>query len=224
MIETRRAGDLVGATKMDRPEDIEANPKTNRVYVMLTNNTRRKANEIDAANPRADNAFGHIIEMMPEGGDHAATKFAWEVLVRCGDPSVAAVGATFSSETTKNGWFGMPDNCAVDNQGRLWISTDGNNAKATGRADGLWALETEGDGRGTSRHFFRVPAGAEMCGPFFTPDDEGLFLAVQHPGEAEEGTSASFDNPATRWPDFKDRMPPRPSVLVVTKQGGGKIA
>ena len=224
LIETRRAGDLVGATKMDRPEDIEANPKTNRVYVMLTNNTRRKANEIDAANPRADNAFGHIIEMMPEGGDHAATKFAWEVLVRCGDPSVAAVGATFSSETTKNGWFGMPDNCAVDNQGRLWISTDGNNAKATGRADGLWALETEGDGRGTSRHFFRVPAGAEMCGPFFTPDDEGLFLAVQHPGEAEEGTSASFDNPATRWPDFKDRMPPRPSVLVVTKQGGGKIA
>ena len=69
-----------------------------------------------------------------------------------------------------------------------------------------------------------MPAGAEMCGPFFTPDDEGLFLAVQHPGEAEEGTSASFDNPATRWPDFEDRMPPRPSVLVVTKQGGGKIA
>ena len=105
----------------------------------------------------------------------------------CGDPSVAAVGATFSSETTKNGWFGMPDNCAVDSQGRLWISTDGNNAKATGRADGLWALETEGERRGTSKHFFRVPAGAEMCGPFFTPDDEALFLAVQHPGEAEEG-------------------------------------
>ena len=210
LIETRRAADLLGATKMDRPEDIEANPQTNRVYVMLTNNTRRKDDQIDPANPRANNAFGHIVEMMPDGGDHAGTTFTWEVLVKCGDPSIAAVGATFSSETTKNGWFGMPDNCAIDSQGRLWISTDGNNAKATGRADGLWALETEGEMRGTSRHFFRVPVGAEMCGPFFTPNDETLFLAVQHPGEAEEGAPASFDNPITRWPDFKDGMPPAP--------------
>jgi secreted PhoX family phosphatase len=224
LIETRRAADLLGATKMDRPEDIEANPQTNRVYVMLTNNTRRKEDQVDAANPRANNAFGHIVEMMPEGGNHTATAFTWEVLVKCGDPSVAAVGATFSSETTKNGWFGMPDNCAIDSQGRLWISTDGNNAKATGRADGLWALETEGERRGTSKHFFRVPVGSELCGPFFTPDDESLFLAVQHPGEAEEGATSTFENPITRWPDFKDSIPTRPSVLVITKQGGGKIA
>lgn len=223
LIETRRAADLLGATKMDRPEDIEANPATNRVYVMLTNNTRRKEDQVDAANPRANNAFGHIVEMMPDGGDHAASAFTWEVLVKCGDPSVASVGATFSSETTKNGWFGMPDNCAIDSQGRLWISTDGNNAKATGRADGLWALETEGERRGTSKHFFRVPVGGELCGPFFTPNDESLFLAVQHPGEVDEGTP-SFENPATRWPDFKDNMPTRPSVLVITRQGGGKIA
>jgi uncharacterized protein len=223
LIETRRAADLLGATKMDRPEDIEANPQTNRVYVMLTNNTRRKEDQVDPANPRANNAFGHIVEMMPEGGNHAATAFTWEVLVKCGDPSVASVGATFSSETTKDGWFGMPDNCAIDAQGRLWISTDGNNAKATGRADGLWALETEGELRGTSRHFFRVPLGGELCGPFFTPDDESLFLAVQHPAEVDEEGS-TFENPATRWPDFKDGMPARPSLLVITKQGGGKIA
>jgi secreted PhoX family phosphatase len=224
LIGARMAADLLGATKMDRPEDIEANPKTNRVYVMLTNNTRRKDEQVDKANPRAKNAFGHIIEMVPPGGDHAATSFKWEILLRCGDPAIASVGATFSSETTKNGWFGMPDNCAVDNRGRLWISTDGNNAKQTGRNDGLWSLETEGDKRGTSRHFLRVPTGAELCGPFFTPDDEALFVAVQHPGEGEEDAPATFENPATRWPDFKDGMPPRPSVLVVTRQGGGKIA
>ena len=152
-------------------------------------------------------------------------RFTWEVLVKCGDPSVAAVGATFSSETTKNGWFGMPDNCAIDSQGRLWISTDGNNAKATGRADGLWALETEGEMRGTSRHFFRVPVGAEMCGPFFTPNDETLFLAVQHPGEAEEGAPVELRQSDHPLAGLQGRHAARgPSVLVVTKKGGGKIA
>jgi secreted PhoX family phosphatase len=192
---------------------------------MLTNNSKRTAEQVDTANPRPENLFGHIVEMMPPAGDHAATRFTWDILVRCGDPSVAAVGSTFSSATTKNGWFGMPDNCAVDHQGRLWVVTDGNNAKATGRADGVWAVETEGEGRGTSRHFFRVPVGAEMCGPYFTADDAALFLAVQHPGEeAADGTPGTFENPPTRWPDFSDVMPVRPAVVVVTREGGGPIA
>ena len=228
VIECRRAADLVGATKMDRPEDVEANPKTGKVYVMLTNNVRRKPSEVDAANPRADNRFGHIVEIAPAGGDHAATAFTWEVLVRCGDPSVAAVGATFSSATTKNGWFGMPDNCAVDGQGRLWIATDGNSPTKTGRADGLWALETEGAARGTSKLFFRCPAGRRCAGPISRPDDATLFVAVQHPGEADDddpnAKAATFEDPSTRWPDFAPGMPPRPSVVAITRRGGGRIA
>jgi secreted PhoX family phosphatase len=223
LIETRRAADLLGATKMDRPEDVEANLRTNKVYVLLTNNTRRKPDQVDSANPRADNKFGHIIEMTPPDGDHAAGRFGWEILVKCGDPSVAPVGTTFSASTTRNGWFGMPDNAAIDNQGRLWIATDGNTVKSTGRADGLWALETEGSLRGTSRHFFRVPVGAELCGPVFTPDDETLFVAVQHPGEGSSKQPATFEKPLTRWPDFQPSMPPRPSVLAITRRGGGKI-
>jgi secreted PhoX family phosphatase len=229
LIDARRAGDLLGATRMDRPEDAEANPKTNKVYVIFTNNTSRKDNEIDAANPRAKNEFGHIIEMTPPDGDHAAATFKWEILVKCGDPSVAAVGATFSSATTKDGWFGMPDNCAIDSDGRLWISTDGNSDRETGRTDGLWALETDGEGRATSKLFFRCPAGAELCGPEFTPDGETLFVAVQHPGDDGPkwkafGRPSSFEDPSTRWPDFQPGMPPRPSVLAITKRGGGKIA
>jgi secreted PhoX family phosphatase len=227
LIETRRAADLLGATKMDRPEDVEANPVNQSVYVMLTFNERRRPDQVDAANPRAGSRFGHVIEMIPPDGDHAASRFRWEILLKCGDPSIAAVGASFSSETTRNGWFGMPDNLAVDHQGRLWIATDGNSLKKTGRADGIWAVETEGPLRGTSRHFYRVPDGAEMCGPFFTPDDETLFVSVQHPGEADEtdpnAPPATFENPATRWPDFKPGIPPRPAVVAITKRGGGKI-
>jgi secreted PhoX family phosphatase len=228
VIETRRAADLLGATKMDRPEDIDANPSNNKVYVILTNNNRRKPEQIDAANPRADNRFGHIIEMLTPDGDHAAAQYKWEILVKCGDPSIAAVGASFNPATTKNGWFGMPDNIAIDADGRLWIATDGNSPAKTGRADGLWALETEGKLRGTGKLFYRCPAGAEMCGPYFTPDDETFFIAVQHPGEADDedpnAKPATFENPATRWPDFKPNMPPRPSIVAITRRGGGKIA
>ncbi len=228
-IATRLAADLLGATKMDRPEDIQPNGVNGKVYVMLTNNTKRTEEQVDAVNPRAANAFGHIIEIAEADGDFAATHGTWEVLLKCGDPSVAEVGATFSTDTTANGWFGMPDNCAVDSMGRLWVSTDGNGPSATGRTDGLWAVDTEGDARATSKLFFRVPVGAEMCGPLFTPDDETAFVAVQHPADGGDdwdgfGRVSYYEDLSTRWPDFDEAMPTRPSVVVITKQGGGKIA
>ncbi|TPM99811.1 PhoX family phosphatase [Mesorhizobium sp. B2-1-3A] len=229
LIETRRAADLLGATKMDRPEDIQPNGVNGKVYVMLTNNSKRKADQVDAANPRAENAFGHIIEITETDGDFTAAKGKWEVLLKCGDPSVADVGATFSTATTANGWFGMPDNCAVDSAGRLWVATDGQGPKATGRTDGLWAVDTEGAARATSKLFFRVPIGAEMCGPLFAPDDQTAFVAVQHPGDGGEdwegfGRPSYYEDPSTRWPDFKPDMPVRPAVVAITRQGGGKIA
>ncbi|AYG59805.1 PhoX family protein [Rhizobium jaguaris] len=229
LIETRRAADLLGATKMDRPEDIEPNAVNGKVYVMLTNNTKRKAEQIDTANPRADNAFGHIIEISEDDGAFSATSGKWEVLLKCGDPSVADVGASFSTDTTKNGWFGMPDNCSIDAAGRLWVATDGNNNKATGRTDGLWAVDTEGDARATSKLFYRVPVGAELCGPLFLPDSQTAFVAVQHPGDGGDdwsghGRPSYYEDLSTRWPDFKPDMPVRPAVVAITKTGGGKIA
>lgn len=218
VIEARRAGDLLGATPMDRPEDVEPDAKTGRVYVMLTNNERRTEAQIDPANPRAANLFGHIIEIIEPEGDFTATRSRWEILVKCGDPSVPELGAAWNPQTTENGWFAAPDNCAIDPAGRLWVSTDGN--ERTGAADGIWALETSDAGRGTGRHFFRCPAGAEMCGPRFNREGDAFFLAVQHPGDTD---GASFEAPGTRWPDFRADMPPRPSVVVVTKIGGGPV-
>lgn len=231
LIETRRAADLLGATKMDRPEDIEAHPSNGRVYVMLTNNSRRKADQIDAANPRASNEWGQVLEMVVNNGDHAAVRCQWSLLLQAGNPADPKVGGKFHAATSKNGWFACPDNAAIDPQGRLWITTDQGEAwqKASGTADGVWAVETEGPNRGLSKMFFRVPVGAEMCGPCFTPDGKTLFVAVQHPatdgGEkfTKSGKGSTFEDPATRWPDFQPDMPPRPSVVVITKKDGGQI-
>ncbi|MEA3278131.1 MAG: PhoX family phosphatase [Pseudomonadota bacterium] len=231
LIETRRAATLLGATPMDRPEDVEPNPKNGRVYVMLTNNSKRKPDQVDPVNPRAKNIWGHLLELTPLNGDHAAITFGWDILIRAGDPSRPEIAALWNPATSENGWFSCPDNCAVDNQGRLWVATDQGRAwrKASGTADGVWAVETDGALRGTGKMFFRVPVGAEMCGPRFTPDDRTLFVAVQHP--ATDGTkdypsferSSTFEDPATRWPDFDPKMPPRPSVVVITKDDGGEI-
>jgi secreted PhoX family phosphatase len=230
MIDTRLAADLLGATPMDRPEDVQPHPD-GRVYVMLTNNTRRKADQLNAANPRPESSFGHIIEITEPDGDHTVTSARWDILVKCGDPEIAEVGAQWGPETSEHGWFGSPDNCAIDADGRLWVSTDqGSGWAKTGKSDGLYAVETDGELRGSSKLFFRCPVGGELCGPYFTDNQETLFLAVQHPGT--DGTknfkgferASTFEDPATRWPDFKEGMPPRPSVVVVTKTGGGKIA
>jgi secreted PhoX family phosphatase len=231
LIDTRLAASAVGATPMDRPEDIEPGPG-GRVVIACTNNAERPAGAANAANPRAPNLHGHLIELLEAGGDNAATRFRWSFLALCGDHRNPAHGATWHPETSANGWFSCPDNLAFDPSGRLWVSTDqGNNwVKLTGRADGLYAVEHMGDKRGRSRLFFRCPVGAEMTGPRFTPDGETLFLSVQHPGAdgardwPKFARQSTADDPATRWPDFRDNRPPRASIVAVTRKNGGKIA
>ncbi len=231
LIETRRAADILGATPMDRPEDVQPNPVTGRVYVALTNNKDRKADDAHGANPRAENLWGQIVELIPDNEDHADAGFTWNILIAAGDPANAAVAAQWNSATSNNGWLACPDNLAVDAAGRLWVATDQGDdwAATSGAADGIFALATHGPERGTAKRFFQVPVGAEMCGPCFTPDASTLFVAVQHPAAdiaPEERTPprpSTFEDPATRWPDFVETMPPRPSVVAITSHKGGRI-
>jgi secreted PhoX family phosphatase len=221
LIETRRAAKLVGATPMDRPEEIVPNPVTGTVFVCLTKNSKRTST--DAANPRVKNRFGQIHELLPPGHDrgapdHAATRFASRPFIIAGDPSKPETGAQYHADLSTAGWFTNPDNLTFDAQGRIWISTDG--GTDFGFADGLWASDVTGPGRALSRAFFAGPRGAEITGPCFTPDGTSLFCSVQHPGE-EDGST--FDRPTTRWPDFKQGMPPRPSVVVITRSDGALI-
>jgi len=218
LIFARKAADLLQATPMDRPEDVKPNPVTGLVYVVLTNNTQRTADMVDRANPRPANAHGHIIEIANQNNDHAALAGTWSLFLVGGKPGVDA-GASYHRATSADGWFSCPDNLAFDRQGRMFIATDGA-TEAAGVADGLYLTDTTGVGRALTRLFFQAPAGAEVTGPALTPDNQTLFLSVQHPGQ---DPASSFDSPSTRWPDFQPGIPPRPSVVAITRTGGGVI-
>ena len=148
LIKTRVAADLLGATNMDRPEGFVASPTNGKAYAVMTKNAKRKPDQLDPSNPRAENRTGHILELSPPGegkdADHAAANFKWDVFLLAGDPSKVEQGAKYGGDVSANNWLVTPDNIAFDPQGRLWIATDG--ANDFDIADGLYATETDGTG------------------------------------------------------------------------------
>jgi uncharacterized protein len=218
LIATRRAADLLTATKMDRPEDVEAHPKTGKVYVVMTNNTRRTPEQVDKANPRPENKHGHVIELAENGDEHSATAFHWDLLIACGDPNNPSDNASYQGHKATS-WMSCPDNIAFDDAGRLWVATDGQPATIK-QNDAVYVVEVEGPQRGVVKMFMSGLPGGEVCGPAFTPDNRTFFVAIQHPGE---GKGATFANPLSRFPDYKMDMPPRPSVVAIYRSDGGKV-
>lgn len=236
---SRLAADKAGATRMDRPEDIEASPKTGKVYVALTNNKYRgKAGDKDdkgkertdgAGRPLAaaaevapitENKNGLVLEMED---DHAGTKGKWNLLLVCGDPKEAyTYFGGFDKESVSP--ISCPDNLAFDEYGNLWISTDGNALKSN---DGLYAVAVEGERRGETKCFLTVPTAAETCGPII--DSKRVIVNVQHPGEIETDqghpTEEGLDpisSPTSHWPDG-GKTQPRPAVVQVVRTDGKKI-
>ena len=217
LINTRGAGDQVGATRMDRPEDIEVNPVNGKVYAVMTNNTNRgtAAGAVNAANPRANNRHGHIIEITEDGGDYAARTFKWEIFMLAGDPNNTVGGVPFFAgfDASKVSPISSPDNISFDNRGNLWIATDGQPGTLE-KHDGIYAVPVAGPDRGFVRQFLSGVIASETTGLLLTPNNETLFVSIQHPGE-----DSSFENPSSTFPD--GTTPPRPSVIAITKTGSG---
>jgi hypothetical protein len=222
LIDTRLAADLVGPTRMDRPEDVEPNPVNRKVYAALTNNSQRGSRfPVDEPNPlgssmvrsqlgapltpASGNRNGYVLELTEDGGDHTGTGFAWVLMLVCGDPEAPETYfAGYPKEQVSP--ISCPDNVAFDSVGNLWISTDGN---ALGSNDGLFRCPVEGPERGRVRQFLTVPVGAECCGALITDDDRTVWLAPQHPGEG-----STFASPSSTWPQGDGFEFPRPGVAV----------
>ena len=187
VIEARRAGDLLEATPMDRPEDVEAQ-SGHRARL-------RRADLQRAAQARAGRR-GQSARRQPlrphrrdraaarDGKpDHAATECDWGFFLLGGDPGDPTHGARYRRAVSANGWLAAPDNVAFDPKGRIWISTDGQDDSGRLQRQPLRAPTVSGPGRGADALLLPGAAGAEICGPTFTPDGRTLFLAVQHPGD-----------------------------------------
>lgn len=217
LVATRRAADLLGATKMDRPEDIETNPVNKKVYIALTNNSDRTAAQVDKANPRANNTSGHIVELTEAGDDPSALSFRWSIFMLCGEPSDPS---TYFAGYPKSGVSSIaaPDNVLFDNEGNLWICSDGQ-PSAIKACDSVYCVPVAGPERGRVRRFLNSPVGSEVASAYFTPDNRTLFVSIQHPGEGSsyEGVGSGF---SSTWPSGGI---PRPSVIQVWNDNGGLI-
>ena len=153
---------------------------------------------MDKANPRPANKFGHILEIVEDGGDHTGTRFRWEILVLGGDPKDASHGAYYQGRTDVSP-LAVPDNFAFDDQGRLWVATDGMD-DTLGPNDAVFMVDAEGPLRGRCLQFLSAPTGCEVCGPAFTPDNRTFFVAIQHPGLTDKATYAESGKPLARPP------------------------
>lgn len=227
LIRARAAADALGATKMDRPEWIAAHPSTYEVYCALTNNSSRGAPGVaglDSANPRVNNAFGHIVRWREERGDAAALRFEWDIFVLAGDPSHTDAG---KRGNVKGDVFGNPDGLWFDDSGLLWIQTDVS-PRGLNRGDyanfGNNQMLCADPRTGEIRRFLTGPNGCEVTGAIMTPDAKTMFVNMQHPGE----TGGERNDPAkpqavSTWPDGPAGGRPRSATVVIRKDDDGVI-
>ncbi|WP_295813712.1 PhoX family phosphatase [uncultured Nitratireductor sp.] len=216
LVFARIAGSKVGATTMDRPEWVAANPLHVEVYCALTNNKNRgvKANaggdeqSVGGPNPRETNNYGQIVRWRPEGEDHGAERFTWDLYVMAGNPTVYNNAYAGSDNVNEGNMFNSPDGMAFSSDGMLWIQTDGDDSNEG---------EFEGQGNnqmlvgnpetGEIARFLTAPNGAEVTGLCWSPDKKVAFVGIQHPGGS--------------WPDGNGK--PRSSVIAVWREDGGAI-
>jgi len=227
ILNTAGAADLVGATPMDRPEWTAVDPITGTLYLTLTNNTQRtEETGVNAANPRLNNSFGHIIRWDESNTD---TSFTWDIFV-FGAPSDADENTNISGLTDLN-QFASPDGLVFDERGIMWIQTDNGADEVTEETNDQMLLVVpsslvddngepaalSSDNQMELKRFFVGPNRCEVTGLAFTPDNKNFFANIQHPGNWPFS-----DNAAEVTPEGTT-VRPRAATVIITKTDGGTV-
>jgi len=191
LIRAREASKLLGATELNRPEDIEIDPITGNIFVSLTNNK-----------PKGD-YHGSILKIEEKNGAFDSLTFHASTYIAGGEES----------------GFSCPDNLAFDFSGNLWLTSDMSGSSMNKidspympfKNNSLFVIPRHGNEAGKVIRVASAPRDAELTGPWFAPDGKSLFLSVQHPGER----TTHLNNPTSKWPFDEDNIP-KPSVVAIT--------
>lgn len=223
LMRARDAARLLGATAMDRPEDVEAICDAawrglGPVLIACTNNSERgfarpgspRREDPEHPNAAQSNLAGHILRVDEAGGDCGAESFTWDVFAMGGDPNAqtatvrtrgsgvpAFIATTYAGAPTISGdRFACPDNLFIDSTHRVWIATDGGDFVFEDCNDCVLMTPTTEERPRPVKRFLVGPVGAEICGPLMTPDERAFLCAVQHPGA---NNVAGVDYGVLRW-------------------------
>ncbi len=191
LIRAREAAKLLGATPLNRPEDVEIDPITGNIFVSLTNNKDK------------NDFHGSILKIEETNGKFDALTFK---------------SSTYKAGGEESG-FSCPDNLAFDLSGNLWITSDMSGSSMNKKDkpympfknNSLFVIPRYGKDAGKIIRVASAPKDAELTGPWFSPDGKTLFLSVQHPGEQTKDKN----NPTSKWPFDKDNIP-KPAVVAIT--------
>ena len=191
LIRAREASKLLGATPLNRPEDIEIDPISGNILISLTNNKPKK------------DFHGSILKIEETNGKFDALTFSTSTYIAGG----------------KETGFTCPDNLAFDLAGNLWITSDisgssmnkKDNQYTAFKNNALYVIPRHGKDTGNVIRVASAPKDAELTGPWFSPDGKTLFLSVQHPGEQTK----DITNPTSTWPFDEDNIP-KPAVVAIS--------
>jgi hypothetical protein len=258
LIDAHLAASAAGATCGARPEDTEI-ATDGSLYITYTSGS---PDEKDGGpdlrifgKDGKESEYGWIMHLVEDNNDPAGMTFTWKMFSTGGEPAEGGLG------------FANPDNLAFDGNGNLWMvtdmSTDKQNKAVPSRIDqekgkpvsqsnlrglfgnnSIWFMPTTGENAGNAYLFGFGPMECEMTGPFFSQDQQTLFIAVQHPGELagirknlaiEERQYAmkSLDGQefmqtrqvpiGSNWPSKQTNDPPKPSVITIHRLDRRKL-
>lgn len=252
LIDAHYAANAAGVTCTARPEDTIIAPDGS-LYIAFTAGGSASEGGPDnriftGPNGETPYPFGWIFRLQEDSNEPASLTFTWEKLALGGEPAQGGVG------------FSNPDNLLVDSGNNLWMVTDmstgGLNRPVPSRVDdsgqaiapaqqmgifgnnSIWFIPTSGPDAGKAYLFGLGPMECETTGPFLTPDERTLFLAVQHPGETngirmnratetrefamltiegEEFIQTRQVPLGSNWPTKQPNDPPLPAVVAIRR-------
>jgi secreted PhoX family phosphatase len=203
----------LGATPFDTPDGLAISP-SGRLYLA--------SNGVPGMMPppparRSGSPFGQVLEIEFPGGDPAAPTGTARVLVAGGDSQGGARGRVPAPDTT---WPVFPSTLTLVGEDLLWIGTD-RGGRVGETPDALFACRLSGPERGLPLPLYAAPRAAGIGGAAPSPDGATLFVMVRTPG-AEPG--AGLERPATRWPELRAGVPPRSTMIAISRRGGGIVS